>query len=121
MFEKTIKIINSPFQPNLEVVDNFVVQLFVPYSEKLVTVQISPNITHYEEKGVNSTPDIQIAQVIETQSIPETQTITLDFDKNNICEFKALNKKYTIKLLAIGKKNIENQDFPTFEFYIQEI
>ena len=48
---KLIKIIQSPFNPALEVVEDIVIQLHVPYSNKSVTVQVNPNIQDYQENA----------------------------------------------------------------------
>ena len=48
---KKIKIVLSPFNPPLEVVDKIVVQIHAPYSDRNVTIQVCPNIQEYTENA----------------------------------------------------------------------
>ena len=121
MFTKTIKITLSPFSPDLEVVGPFIMKVQAPYSEKMVTIQLNPNIIEYQDEPKQKDPNIQIRQVMVTTNTPETKTLIFDFEKNNINNVEFNNKIYSVKLLNIGKKNIEKQDFPEFEFFIEEI
>jgi len=118
---KTIKITNSPFSPSLEVVGNFVVKLHVPYSDSMVTIKINPNITHYEEKTEMADPAIDVKQVAVSEDTKDTQTLLFDFKGNNIKKIDIGNKSFEVKLLNIGKKNIQGQDFPEFEFLVTEV
>lgn len=54
MLKKTVKIILSPFNPNLEVVGPMVFDVRAPYSDKAVTLVVNPNITQYEDKPKKS-------------------------------------------------------------------
>jgi len=118
---KTVKIVNSPFAPNLEVVDGFVMKLHVPYSDNMVTVQIDPNITHYEDKSENSEPRVDVRQVTVSQNTEDTQSLSFDFKENNIKRVVVGDKSFDVKLLNIGKVNMKGQDFPEFEFLVTEI
>jgi len=117
--EKLIKIISSPFNPAIEVVGNIVIKLHVPYSEKDVTVQINSNVQDYIEN--NDQPGAQVRQVMVTSTTEDTRTLKLDFGANNIQTFAIAGEQYEIKLMNIGKENIDNQDFPYFEFYVKQI
>jgi len=48
---KQIKIIDSPFNPNLEVIEDLIIKLHVPYSENSVIVQINPSIDDYKKEA----------------------------------------------------------------------
>jgi hypothetical protein len=45
--KKQVKIILSPFNPGLDVVENFVIKVDAPYSDHSVTIQVCPNIQEY--------------------------------------------------------------------------
>ena len=63
---------------------------------------------------------MQIRQSMATQPTDETQNINFNLESANekLVDFR--DKKYKIKLLNIGKKNLEGQDFPFFEFFVEE-
>lgn len=117
--EKLIKIISSPFNPNMEVFGDIVIKVHVPYSDKDVTVMVNPNIQEYD-KNLDK-PNVKVRQATVTTSTDETRTVKLDFGDNNIQTFEVSGKKYEIKLMNIGKENMEGQDFPSFEFFVKEI
>ena len=117
---KTVKIVNSPFTSNLEVVDSFVMKLHVPYSDSSVTIQINPNITHYEEKPENINPKIDIRQVTTYQNTEDTLNLLFDFKENNSKQITISDKSFDIKLLSIGKVDMQGQNFPEFEFLVTE-
>ncbi len=121
MLEKTVKIISSPFNSNLEVAGDIVLKLHFPYNDKMVTIQVNPNVAHYEENGKASNQNIQIKQVFMTRPTDETKTLTFDFSENNVHKVTTGGKSYEIKLLNIGKQHIDNQDFPEFEFHVKEV
>ncbi len=79
---KTVKIVNSPFTSNLEVVDGFVMKTHAPCSDSMVTIKIDPNITHYEDQPKESDPRINMRQVAAYQDAKDTQTLVFDFQKN---------------------------------------
>ncbi len=117
---KTVKIISSPFTPNLEVVDHFVMKIHVPYSDSMVTIKINPNITHYEDQPKITNPRIDVKQVAAYQNTEETQTLLFDFKNNNIQKIVIGDKSFEIKLLNIGRINMQGQDFPEFEFLVTQ-
>lgn len=119
MLVQTVKITLSPFNPNVEVVGPMVFDIRDTYSDRDVTLVVNPNIQHYEEKA-NIPKEIQVRQVMVTQDTSETQTLSLNLDSNSdkIIDFQGV--KYKIKLLNIGKENIEGQDFKNFEFLVEE-
>lgn len=117
---KTIKIVNSPFTSNLEVVDVFIMKMHVPYSESMVTIKIDPNITHYEDQPKILDPRINVRQVEVYQDTEDTQTLVFDFNQNNTQKIAVGNKIFEIKLLNIGKTKMQGQDFPEFEFLVAE-
>jgi hypothetical protein len=67
----------SPFSPGLEVPFGMAVKRHVPYSAKSVTVQVSPNITHYQE---DAGPGLRHQTVYSTTA--ETKTLLFDLEKN---------------------------------------
>lgn len=113
--EIDIKIINSPFQPNLEISGDLVLKLHAPYSDKHVTIQINPNIVNYEESPVKN-----VKHVSMSTSTFETKTLQFDFLKNKIQKLRLNDKNYEIELIDIGKINQSGQDFPTFHFKVRE-
>lgn len=117
---KTVKIVSSPFTSNLEVIAGFVMKIHMPYSDSMVTVKINPNITHYEDKPKATDPRINIRQAAVYQDTEKTQTLIFDFKDNNIQKIVMENRSFEIKLLNIGRKNMQGQDFPEFEFLVTE-
>jgi|SRR3989344_2392979 len=119
MLVQNVKITLSPFNSNLEVVGPMVFDVRAPYGDREVTLVINPNIQHYEEKA--ETPkEFEVRQVMVSQDTDETQTLSLSLDSNNeqIIDFQSA--KYKVKLLNIGKENIQGQDFRNFEFFVEE-
>lgn len=114
--EKLIKIISSPFNPNMEVAGDLSIHLHVPYSENEVTVKINSGLQDYKEN--QDQKDIQIRQLTVTEDTNETRTLTFNFTSNNIHVVEINGKKYTIRLMSIGKENIQGLDFPFFEFLV---
>jgi hypothetical protein len=116
--EKQIKLIESPFNSSIEVVNDLVIALHFPCSENDVTIQINPAITEYKENG--DTQNAQIRQIMVSESTDDTKTLHFDLAGDNIKTVISNGREYKIKLLSIGKENIEGKDFPSFEFYIEE-
>ena len=112
--KKLVRIVQSPFAPNLEVVDNLVIKLHVPYSEKEVTVQVNPNIQEYQEKA--DRPGVEVRQLMVTTSTDETQVIRFDLADNKKRVVTLGKETYEIELIEIGRQNMEGQDFLYFEF-----
>lgn len=115
--EKQIKLVLSPFSPNIEVVGDIIINSHVPYSEQDITLQINPNIQAYKEKDGDKNLDIR--QIMVTTETEDTKTLHFDFKEDNIQLVKVDNKEYKIKLLNIGKEKLEGQEFMAFEFYIE--
>jgi len=110
-----VKIINSPFHPNIEVAGDLVIKLHVPYSDENVTVKINPNLVAYNEKISDN-----LRQYTKSFDTKDTKTLTFDFQKNNVNNITFANKSYEIKLMTIGKISEQGQNFPTFEFAVNE-
>lgn len=55
-----------------------------------------------------------------SQNTEETRTLQLDIESNNEATIKFKGLNYQVKLLHIGKENIQGQDFPYFEFFVEE-
>jgi len=115
--EKLIKLVNSPFNSNIEIVGDIVLSTHVPYSERDVTIQVNPNVQDYAEN--NDQHGIQVRQVMVTTSTDQTKTLHFDFGSDNIQKTVVDGKEYEIKLMQIGKENLQGQDFPYFEFLIK--
>jgi hypothetical protein len=47
--QKNVKIVHSPFNSAMDVVGGMLMTVFVPYSDKHVTVRIAPNVQDYRE------------------------------------------------------------------------
>ena len=116
---KLVRVSNSPFTSNLEVIDKLVIKLRSPYSEKDVTIQLNPNIQDYQEKA--DQPGIKVRQVMQTTPTDQTQIIKFDFGDNKVKVVQAESEKYQIELMQIGKENVQGQDFPFFEFSVSKI
>jgi hypothetical protein len=110
---KLVKIVQSPFEPELEVVEDIVIQLHVPYSDKSVTVQVNPNILDYQENA-----DTENAKVRQVMVTTPTKTLSFDFDHNRSHSINVEGSDYEIELMNIGKENIQGQDFPFYEFNV---
>ena len=111
-----IKIVQSPFNPALEVVEDIVIKLSGSYSDKSVTVQINPNIQEYQEK--RDTEDIQIRQAMVTTPTDQTMQRLFDLDSNRKHSINIEGSNYEIELTKIGRENIQGQDFPFYEFNV---
>jgi hypothetical protein len=74
--QKNVKIVHSPFNSAMDVVGGMLMTVFVPYSDKHVTVRIAPNVQDYRENL--DKPGILLRQVIVTTSTDLTQTLTFD-------------------------------------------
>lgn len=120
MLAQTVKIILSPFNPNIEVVGPMVFDVRSPYSDKSVTLVVNPNIIQYEDKPL-SPYGVKIRQSMASQNTDQTRIIHLDIKSNTeeVIYFK--ENKYKVKLLNIGNENIQGQNFPFFEFYVEEL
>jgi hypothetical protein len=117
--QKLMRLSNSPFKPNLETFDDIVIKLHVPYSASEVTIQINPNIVEYQDKQKKE--GIEIRQLSVSVPTNETKVVRLDFKSNNVQRIQIGNKTFEIKLMEIGKENIQGQDFPYFDFFVTQI
>ena len=115
---KRISIVQSPFNPPLEAVDDIVLNLFMPCSTKQVTIQINPNTDHYPEDA--EATHVQVRAVTVAAPTDQTKVVLLDFGHNKKRRIEIENKRYDIELVSIGKKKIENQDFPVFEIDVSD-
>jgi hypothetical protein len=89
---KRIRIVQSPFNPPLEVVDDIVVNLHIPhmpYSKKHVTVQVNPNVQNYPEDA--EATHVQVRQVIVAVPTDQTKVVLLDFGDNKKKRFEIEN------------------------------
>lgn len=100
----------------MEVVGGVLLAVHVPFSEKHVTIQVSPNVGHFQEN--QDRPSIRIRQVTVTTHNEDTRTLTFDFGSNNVQSVEVDGQSYEIKLLHIGKEKMEGQEFPFFEFLV---
>ena len=116
--QKNIKIILSPFNSNLEIVDIMAIQIHVPYSENEVTILINPNIIEHLEKL--DIPEVKIRQLEVITFTEQTKELKFDFKDNNIHKVKINEKTFEIKLMTIDKEKIQGQEFPYYEFFIKE-
>jgi hypothetical protein len=113
---KKIKIVSSPFNPPLEVIDKIVVKLHVPYSDQSVTIQVCPNVQEYIENA--DTKAAAIRQVTITTPTDQTTTLSFDIEKNRTKSVAAEGTEYEIELLNIGKEEVQGQQFRSFEFNV---
>jgi hypothetical protein len=115
---KRICLVQSPFNPPLEVVDDIVVNLHVPCSKTQVTIQVNPNVEHYPEDA--EATHVQVRKIIAGVPTDQTKVVLLDFGDNKKKRFEIENKNYDIELVSIGKKRIQNENFPVFEFDVSD-
>lgn len=116
---KLIKIVQSPFTPALEVAEDLVIKLHVPYSDSSVTIQVNPNIQDYQENA--DTERAKVRQVIVTTPTDQTKVLSFDFANNKKHKINIEGCDYEIELMNIGKENIQNQDFPFYEFNVSKV
>lgn len=116
--EKLVKLIMSPNNPAIENAGDIILKIHVPCSEKDVTIQVNPYVREYTEN--NDQLGIQIRQTMATTTTDQTKILHFDFINDNIQTIIINNKKYEIKLMHIGKENIQGQDFPYYEFLIRQ-
>jgi hypothetical protein len=117
--QKLIKISMYPLGPSVEPIDNMVMKVSGPYSEKSVTIQFNPNITHYQEK--QDSENIKIRQLMATQPTADTKVLSFDLGQNNIHKVQIENNTFEIKLMNIGKETFEGQQFLYFEFFVTKL
>ncbi len=113
-----VKLVLSPFTSAVEVVGNLTMKVHVPYSDKTVTLQFSPNYVEYKENADNETAKVR--QLAVTTSNDETSQFTFDFGDNRKHAVIAQGTSYQIELQAIGKTEMQGHGFPTFEFTVIE-
>ena len=102
----------------MKTVENLTINLFVPYSDSFVTIQVNPNIQDYVENADSG--HMKVRQVMVTVESEDTQTLRFDFADNNVHQICVENKNYEIKLMQIGGENLQGQNFPFFEFLISD-
>jgi hypothetical protein len=113
---KVIRISNSPFTINLEVFEDIVIKLHVPYSDKSVTVMVNPNIQEYQENKDRG--NVKVRQLLVTIPTDDTRVLSFDFERNKKHRITIADHNYEIELISIGKENIQGQDFPYYEFNV---
>ena len=111
--QRNIKLVHSPFTPNLETFDELVLMLFAPCSERMVTLRLQPDIQHYQ--AADDRPGLQIRNITAVSG--RAHTMTLDLERKNVEVFEAGGKRYEIRLMRIEKQKIEGQEFLAFEFF----
>ena len=114
---KRIRLVQSPFNPPLEVVDDIVVNLHA-CSKTRVTIQVNPNVEHYPEDA--EATHVQVREVIVAAPTDQTKVVLLDFGQHKKRRIEIEHKSYDIELVSIGKKKIQNENFPVFEFDISD-
>jgi len=116
---KQIRIVASPFNPNMEIAEGLVINLHVPYSDTSVTVQVNPSIDDYKE-AVDQ-PGVKVRQMTVSSPTDQTQTLSFDLESNRQQSITIEDQDYQIELLEIGKENIQGQDFRFFAFEVNRI
>jgi hypothetical protein len=115
---KRIRLVQSPFNPPLQAVDDIVVNLHVPCSTKQVTIQVNPNVEHYPEDA--EATHVQVRAVTVAVPTDQTKVVLLDFGHNKKRRIEIESKSYDIELVSIGEKQIQNENFPVFEFDVSD-
>jgi hypothetical protein len=109
-----VKICMSPYSPNLQVYEDIVIKVHVPYSDDSVTIKVSPNVQHYQSD--QDTADTQIRHVLATSDTDETVTVEFDLTANPTRTVAVAGRQYEMKLTAVEKKSLHGQNFPCFKF-----
>ncbi|WP_055444939.1 hypothetical protein [Lacinutrix himadriensis] len=112
---KKISISGSPENPSIDEAFGLTFQLHAPYNKDEVTLLINPNITDYEDSMGDE--NVSIRHLTFSEHTPDTKIIKFDFGDNNV---KKIGGTY-IKLEKIGTIVFENQEFLTFDFFIEDI
>jgi hypothetical protein len=115
---KRISLVQSPFNPPLQAVDDIVFNLHVPCSTRQVTIQVNPNVEHYPEDA--EATHVQVREVKAAASTDQTKVVLLDFGLNKKRRIEIESKSYDIELVSIGEKTIQNENFPVFEFDVSD-
>lgn len=116
--KKLIKFNFSPEKPAFEVVGDKIIQITAPSSNKTTTVKISPQILEYEES--NDQDGMMVRNVSVTSETPETISLKFDLEQNKTQEIEVSGKLHKLTLMDIGLEKFDGQDFPYFEFFIEE-
>lgn len=116
--EKLVKITLAPHLPNTEVIDNLVIKVGAPYSDRNVTLEINPSLEDYKED--NDQEGIQIRQVMVTAAANESKKLTFDFESKNTESLQSGGDRYEIKLMNIVKEKTEEGEFMSFEFLVKK-
>jgi hypothetical protein len=115
---KRIRLVQSPFNPPIQAVDDIVFNLHVPCSTKQVTIQVNPNVEHYPEDA--EATHVQVRAVTVAVPTDQTKVVSLDLGVNKKRRIEIESKSYDIELVSIGEKKIQNQNFPVFEFDVSD-
>jgi len=107
------------FEPPVEVVDDIVLKIHVPYSKTTATLQINPNIQDYQESG--DTKSAKVRQVMVTT--PTDETVTVFFDLNGVKDHQVLiyGSSYEIALLSITPPDNKEPHILDFEFEVVKL
>lgn len=119
MSSKTIRLVQSPFQPPIDEACGLTFQIHVPYSKESVTLLVNPNLSEYKNKGDNQ--NVEIRQLTYSHNTPDTKQITLDFTFNNVVTIQNNDKEIEVKLMNIDTENIQGHQFLAFEIFVSEI
>jgi len=115
--EKLVRIVASPFRPEMEIVGNIVISLFAIHSDDSVSVKINPSVQEFKENL--DQPGMQIRNSMVTADTDQTRTLEFDFESRNVHGLDVEGESYELRLMAIGKENIPGQEFPFFEFLVR--
>ncbi len=115
---KRIRLVQSPFDPPLQAVDDIVFNLSAPCSRKQVTIQVNPNIEQYSEDAEAST--VQVREVKVAAPTEQTKVVLLDFGHNKKRRIEIEKKSYDIELVSIRNQKIDNENFPVFELDVSD-
>ena len=114
--QRTVRIVQAPNSPEMEVIGNMVMMIHVPYSEDDVTMLFNPYVREYEASA--DKPGVKVRQVMFVQHTKDTITAKFDFANHNEHLIGVSGTEYKVKLLAIGTERFEEQDFPAYDFLV---
>jgi|GEM_PF-2775306 len=114
--ERTVRIVQAPNNPGLEVVGDMAMKVVTPFSKDAVTIMFSPDVRHYTESADKT--GMQVRQVFVMQHTDDTIKKTFDFAKHSCQTVSVSGVKYQVTLLRVDHERFDNLDFPVYEFLV---
>ncbi len=114
--QKTVRIVNSPVSPAIEVVGDMVMSVGAPGSKDDVAMVFNPCLIGYNQAA--DIPGIKLRQLKVIQETADTVKAKFDFRAHNEQIISISGVPYTVRLLCIDSELYDGQKFPAFEFAV---